>query len=239
MTPTASEPRSTRTLDDERRQRFATDAGSQADPPAIVAQRLIAVPWRHAGLIAVCALAGGLASTQFWPHPTPVQLAGVQPRVQAIQDAPAASAASLHLRLDLGAGTAASRPAAVQAQTHLADAAPTSSLRLRLDHLSRYDDIEALLRQAAPAAGRVVRAMSDRTAAARGERPGTTLPGLVAGLLLGLLLAGLRELRGERMRSPREAEWALGAPVLGAIPTLSAKAREALLERPPAAPDAA
>ena len=55
------------------------------------------------------------------------------------------------------------------------------------------------------------------------------LLGPVAGLLLGLLLAALRELGGNRMRSPREAEWALGAPVLGAIPTLSAKARNAYL----------
>jgi capsular polysaccharide biosynthesis protein len=58
------------------------------------------------------------------------------------------------------------------------------------------------------------------------------LPGLIAGLLLGLLFAALRELRGGRMRSPREAEWALGAPVLGAIPTLSAKARDAAVTGP-------
>ena len=58
------------------------------------------------------------------------------------------------------------------------------------------------------------------------------LLGPVAGLLLGLLLAALRELGGDRMRSPREAEWALGAPVLGAIPTLSAKARNAYLGPP-------
>jgi hypothetical protein len=50
--------------------------------------------------------------------------------------------------------------------------------------------------------------------------------GTAVGLLLGLLLAGLRELGGGRMRSPREAEGALGVPVLGAIPTLSAKARD-------------
>lgn len=54
--------------------------------------------------------------------------------------------------------------------------------------------------------------------------------GTLAGLLLGLLWAATRELGGNRMRSPREAEWALGAPVLGTIPTLSAKARDAWFE---------
>jgi hypothetical protein len=53
--------------------------------------------------------------------------------------------------------------------------------------------------------------------------------GPVAGLLLGLSLAARRELGGDRMRSPREAERALGLPVLGAIPTLSARARNACL----------
>ncbi len=65
------------------------------------------------------------------------------------------------------------------------------------------------------------------------------LLGPVAGLLLGLLLAALRELGGDRMRSPREAEWALGAPVLGAIPTLSAKARNAYLGSSMGTPSAA
>ncbi len=53
--------------------------------------------------------------------------------------------------------------------------------------------------------------------------------GPVAGLLLGLLLAARRELGGDRMRSPRDAEQALGLPVLGSIPTLSARARRAQL----------
>ena len=68
---------------------------------------------------------------------------------------------------------------------------------------------------------------------------GVGLTGLVAGLLLGLVLAALRELGGARMRTPRQAEWALGAPVLGAIPTLSAKARNACFVPAPGAPDAA
>ena len=93
--------------------------------------------------------------------------------------------------------------------------------------------------RAPPAAGGLPRASSVGGAGPGGERARPTLPGLVAGLLLGLLVAALRELGGERMRSPREAQWALGAPVLGAIPTLSAKARAALLAPPPTAPDAA
>jgi hypothetical protein len=94
------------------------------------------------------------------------------------------------------------------------------------------------LRRAPPAAGRLLQVSAEPAADDSGRRR-PTLPGLAAGLLLGLLVAALRELGGERMRSPREAQWALGAPVLGAIPTLSAKARDALLEPPPAAPGAA
>lgn len=66
----------------------------------------------------------------------------------------------------------------------------------------------------------------DPLTVAEGEKKKVVaMRGPVAGLMLGLLLAALRELGGDRMRSSREAEWALGAPVLGAIPTLSAKAR--------------
>jgi hypothetical protein len=62
-----------------------------------------------------------------------------------------------------------------------------------------------------------------------GNKRFVALLGTAGGLLLGLLLGGLRELGGGRMRSARETESALGVPVLGAIPTLSAKARDTYL----------
>jgi hypothetical protein len=177
-------------------------------PPRLAAQRLVAVPWRHAGLIAACAVVGGLASTMLWLPPAPERVATARPHVQAIQDAPSEAAAGIDLRLDLDPGA-----------TQVADASPPPSTPPQWD-----DEIDAALRQAPPAAGVLMPATPEPA------RPDATLPGLVAGLLLGLLIAGLRELRGQRMRSAREAEWALGAPVLGAIPTLSARARGALLE---------
>jgi hypothetical protein len=53
--------------------------------------------------------------------------------------------------------------------------------------------------------------------------------GTLVGLLAGILVAGWIELAGDRMRSRREVERALGVPVLGSMPTLSAKARQATL----------
>jgi hypothetical protein len=207
---------------------------SDATPPDIVAQRLIAVPWRHAGLIAMCMLAGGLASGTFWRHAAPVRVAATRPHVQAIQDAPSAAAPGIELRLDTEAGAPDAAPWAMQT----ADAAQASAM-LRLDDISESDAIEAALREAPPAAGPLMGTSTGLAPGPGAERPRPSLPGLGAGLLLGLLLAALRELGGERMRSAREASWALGAPVLGAIPTLSARAREKLLEPRPAVADAA
>jgi uncharacterized protein involved in exopolysaccharide biosynthesis len=98
----------------------------------------------------------------------------------------------------------------------------------------KLDQIDLYLRlNPTEAESRVVIDAPDHPSAAEGKKkPIVALLGPVAGLLLGLLLAGLRELGGERMRSPREAEWALGVPVLGAIPTLSAKARSAYFAPP-------
>jgi hypothetical protein len=207
---------------------------SDATPPDIVAQRLIAVPWRHAGLIAACVLAGGFASTAFWRHAAPVRVAAAKPHMQAIQDAPAAAAIAIELRLDVDPGAPGAVPMAMQAGDTV-----QASATLRLDEISESDGIEAVLRQAPPAGGRPMATSSRPAPAPDAERPRPSLSGLAAGLLLGLLLAALRELGGERMRSAREATWALGAPVLAAIPTLSTRARATLLEPRPAAPDGA
>lgn len=193
-------------------------------PRDLVARRLIAVPWRHAGLIALFALAGGLASASFRPHPAPPPAEAARPHMQAIQDAPAAPAAGVALRLDAEPGAAGGSPVV----TRGGDSAQAFVAMLRLDDAGATDAIDAVLREAPPAAGRLLRAPADA------QRPPATLPGLAAGLLMGLLVAALRELGGQRMRSPREAQWALGAPVLGAIPTLSARDRDALVEPSPA-----
>ena len=213
----------------------AADTPPRRAPPDIVARRLVAVPWRHAGLIAVCAVAGALAAATPWLQPVPARVVVAKPRMQAIQDAPASAIAGIALRLELDPAAAVAGFPGMQT----ADATLAPSAALRPDDASEADEIDAALRQAPPAAGRLVRASADPVPASGRTRPGMTLPGLAAGLLLGLLAAALRELGGQRMRSPREAEWALGAPVLGAIPTLSAKARDALLERPRASPGAA
>jgi tyrosine-protein kinase Etk/Wzc len=105
----------------------------------------------------------------------------------------------------------------------------------------KLDQIDLYLRlNPTEAESRVIIDAPDHPTAAEGKKKKiVALLGPVAGLLLGLLLAGLRELGGERMRSPREAEWALGVPVLGAIPTLSAKARSTYLGPPMGSLDAA
>lgn len=61
-----------------------------------------------------------------------------------------------------------------------------------------------------------------------GGRRGLVLLGPVLGLLLGLLLAGLRELFDSRLRSAHEVQRALGLPLLGGVPRLSLSAREQL-----------
>ena len=99
----------------------------------------------------------------------------------------------------------------------------------------KLDQIDLYLRlNPTEAESRVIIDAPDHPGVAEGKKKTIVAAlGPLAGLLLGLLLAGLRELGGDRMRSPREAEWALGVPVLGTIPTLSPKARAAFLVPPP------
>jgi len=199
------------------------------------AQRLVAVPWRHPGLIVACALAGA-AATAVLPPPRAAVTAAVgasaHGHVQPILPAPEvlasatvlAGAGGPGLRLDLELGPAlTASPGEVVSQD---DAAPVADAH-------GVDDIDALLKQSPPAAGSFAPQASGDAAAAPARHGTSLVPGLLAGLLLGLLAAAARELRGDRMRSVREAEWALGVPVLGAIPTLSARARGALLAPAP------
>lgn len=58
------------------------------------------------------------------------------------------------------------------------------------------------------------------------------LAGPVAGLLLGLLLAGLRELFDQRLQSRRDVHTRLGLPVLGALPSLGSAERHRLAGLP-------
>jgi hypothetical protein len=108
-----------------------------------------------------------------------------------------------------------------------------------LQHQRDRNDLSMRLNPADAETRVVFEAPDRRSVSEVGNQRFVALLGLAGGLLLGLLLAGLRELGGGRMRSPHEAESALGVPVLGAIPTLSAKARDTYLgtargARPPA-----
>ena len=105
----------------------------------------------------------------------------------------------------------------------------------------KLDQIDLYLRlNPTEAESRVIIDAPDHPTVAEGKKKKiVALLGPMAGLMLGLLLAALRELGGDRMRSPREAQWALGAPVLGAIPTLSPKARNAYFGTSTGAPQAA
>jgi len=193
--------------------------------PPRTAQRVLAVPWRHPALILAAALAGAGATTALSQRQAPAPVAAaraphghVQPILPApdvVASAPVLAGAGgpgLRLDLEIGPALAAARGAVVAQD----------------DDGREAQDVDDLLRQSPPAAGALAPVREGATPAAAGRGPGP-VPGLLAGLLLGLLAAAARELRGDRMRSVREAEWALGAPVLGAIPTLSARARTALL----------
>ena len=211
--------------------------------PPRTARDLVAVVYRRAGLIAACALVGvavslllDLRQAPARPPTTRPRLAGdlgamQPPAAGRVGDAPAVAGRGLKLDLDPeGAVTASvASPGTAAVETQALVPPPTvdeSDLALRLDPTE--------------AASRATGNAPDHAARADGSgSPPGVLPGLVAGLGLGLLLAALRELGGDRMRSPREAERALGLPVLGAIPTLSLKARNSYFEVPAAAVDAA
>jgi len=209
-------------------------------PAAGAPQRLVAVPWRHPMLIVVCALVGAVATAALSPRPPAPRVAAVRSRVQPILPAPGAVASKPRvagadgpgLRLDLELipelGTASDTAAWAADDARVADS--TIALPLPLNAAPDADaEIELLLNQSPPAAGGVTAQALDAPPLLTRALAGAALPGLFAGLLLGLLAAAARELRGDRMRSPREAEWALGVPVLGAVPTLSGRARSALL----------
>ena len=192
-------------------------------------QRLIAVPYRHAGLIVLCALAGAIAASA----PSLLRARSLPAPGPAAQSWPD-TAATMGLRLDLEPGFDMTGGDAAPATDglELAVAQPRQPSALQLDDARTLDEIELALREAPPAAGLVAAQSLARPAVADGGRWRLGGAGIGGGLLLGLLAAALRELRGQRLRSSREAEWALGAPVLAAIPTLSARARAALLAPP-------
>jgi hypothetical protein len=223
-------------VNDALRPTWTLREASGARPHA--AQRLVAAPWRHPALVLACALAGAAATAALAQRhavapatPAPLMAHGhIQPILPApdvVASAPILAGAGgpglrLDLELELAPGLLARGERVPRAdEARLADA--------RLDAAFDDEAIDALLRQSPPAGGRPLAHVLQESPAPAGLRGGALLSGLLAGLMLGLLAAAARELRGDRMRSAGEAEWALGAPVLGAIPTLSARARGALL----------
>lgn len=194
----------------------------RATPPC-TARDLVAVLYRQAGLIAVCALVP-VALQSVFDHELPPGARQNRWRSEATGG----------LKLDLSPDFAI----AVSGAAPL-DAGPGSqalALPLRLD-ATRQNGLAPRLNPT-PAESHVIVDAPD-PATRRSKSRIVAWPGPLAGLLAGLLLAALRELGGDRMRSPREAERALGLPVLGAIPTLSAKARSAYFGPPTGAQNAA
>lgn len=193
-------------------------ANAPRGTPPRAARLLLEIPYRQAGLVALCALAGVAAPLGLAKLQAPAQVAGVRAPAQRPRPTPVGGAVRLRLALD---------PDIAVARAARVAPAASAGAALRLDHAHPADPIEALLQSAPPATGRVILAADLGMAPAVDPSPATRWRGLGIGLLLGLLLAAVREWPGGRMRTVREAEWALGVPVLGAIPTLSAKARAA------------
>ena len=199
--------------------------------PPRAARLLLEIPYRQAGLVALCALAGIAAPLGLAKLRPPAQVASARAPTQHPRPKPVGDAVRLRLALDPDVAVAQD-----DSSTTIVAHASSPGAALRLDHVHQADPIDAWLQSTPPAAGHGVLEADLGTAPAADASPTTGWRGLGIGLLLGLLLAALREWPGGRMRTVREAEWALGAPVLGAIPTLSTKARAASVSRakPPA-----
>ncbi len=94
----------------------------------------------------------------------------------------------------------------------------------------KLDQIKLYLRlNPSDAESRVIVDAPSKPQSNEGKRkPILLLAGPVIGLLLGLLLAGLRELFDQRLQSRRDVQSRLGLPVLGALPRFGAAERQRL-----------
>ena len=197
------------------------------------ARLLVEIPWRQAGLIALCVLAGAAATLMPSALRPSARASGLRVIAQSQRPhaAPVGDAVRLHMDVDpeLELAYAPADAASAVASTSSPGAV------LRIDDERSLDALLATLEATPPAAGPAPMVARGQTFAAAGP----AWRGPFGGLLLGLLLAGWRELRGGRMRTAREAQWALGVPVLGTIPTLSARARAASIGRAQQAADGA
>ena len=193
--------------------------------PTDIARRLVGVPWRNAGLVALFAALGALGSGLIGVTTTALLPAIKPPMLSAERIVSASSGDGVALRLDLDAsvpsGPASSdssseaiRPFFISSQSGVA--------------FPQHDNDVAL--RGIPLPGVPAQARTEQTTARTYWRPRQVVQGLLVGVLLGLLVASLRELFAEPLRTSREAEAALGVPVLGAIPTLSRRARNELLD---------
>lgn len=109
--------------------------------------------------------------------------------------------------------------------------------RQRLLAQDRYNEVQKKLDQIklylrlnpADAESRVIVDAPSQPAANEGrKRSVIVLLGPIAGLLLGLLLAGLREFFDHRLQSGRDVRAQLGLPLLGALPRIGGRERERL-----------
>lgn len=98
----------------------------------------------------------------------------------------------------------------------------------------KLDQINLYLRlNPADAESRVIVDAPSQPLVSEGKRKTViVLAGPVLGLLLGLLLAGLRELFDQRLQSSRDVRNRLGLPVLGALPRLGSGERQRLAGLP-------